>query len=379
MTQRDGESVDADVVVVGAGPAGLAASRAAALAGRSVLLLDGAPADECGSGLTLWPNALIALRGLGIDDIELSGAICDGMRTMRPDGSVLQELDSATMQAQCGGNGLGITRAALVERLNAALPGSVRVERAAAQWAGSRGDAAAVVRTADGDRTGRVVVGADGAHSCVRTGAVPSATRDRDLGLCVFRGLSSLDVSPHPGEVTLGRGAQFGVFPVPGGTYWFAALPVAGEFASVPLTLAAWFGSWHVPMAELLAATPMGRILRHVVVDRRLPRPWATGRLTLVGDAAHLAAPTLGQGTCHALEDAVALGSALRASLDAQSLRSFERARRPRVAAMVRQSHLLAVAGQWRNPLACAMRDLSLCKTTRTIQLRQLKAQFGLA
>jgi len=44
-----------------------------------------------------------------------------------------------------------------------------------------------------------------------------------------------------------------------------------------------------------------------------LPR-WSSGRLTLLGDAAHPMLPHLGQGVNQALEDAVALATLLGAS-----------------------------------------------------------------
>ena len=59
----------ADVVVVGAGPAGSAAAAWAARAGRDVLVIDSAnfPRDKaCGDGLT--PRAVAELERLGLGD-----------------------------------------------------------------------------------------------------------------------------------------------------------------------------------------------------------------------------------------------------------------------------------------------------------------------
>ena len=66
---RPGERLDAEVLVVGAGPSGAAAAAWAARSGRDVLVVDarGFPRDKpCGDGLT--PRAVVELRRLGLGD-----------------------------------------------------------------------------------------------------------------------------------------------------------------------------------------------------------------------------------------------------------------------------------------------------------------------
>ena len=64
-----------------------------------------------------------------------------------------------------------------------------------------------------------------------------------------------------------------------------------------------------------------------------MPRPWYTGRIVLIGDAAHATTPHLASGASIAIEDSVVLarllaaGSGLAEVLDDFTARRFERCR----------------------------------------------------
>jgi 2-polyprenyl-6-methoxyphenol hydroxylase-like FAD-dependent oxidoreductase len=69
---------------------------------------------------------------------------------------------------------------------------------------------------------------------------------------------------------------------------------------------------------------------------------WHTGRVVLVGDAAHASSPMMGQGGCMAMEDACVLAEELRASATVESaLASHVDRRKPRVKWV--QRHSMAV------------------------------------
>jgi salicylate hydroxylase len=62
--------------------------------------------------------------------------------------------------------------------------------------------------------------------------------------------------------------------------------------------------------------------------ERKPLARWGSGRVTLLGDAAHPMLPHTGQGAAQALEDAVALGGALAAPGNfVSALRQYERVR----------------------------------------------------
>jgi len=69
---------------------------------------------------------------------------------------------------------------------------------------------------------------------------------------------------------------------------------------------------------------------------------WGSGRVTLLGDAAHPVLPHTAQGAALALEDAVALGLALRGTDVEPSLRVYERVRAPRAKKVIRAGPRIA-------------------------------------
>ena len=88
--------------------------------------------------------------------------------------------------------------------------------------------------------------------------------------------------------------------------------------------------------------------LRNDILDRRPVRHWGSGRVTLLGDAAHPPTPNLGQGACQALEDALVLADCLADQREAvAALRAVEARRMKRSAAIIKQSYLFGKIGQW--------------------------------
>jgi len=120
-----------------------------------------------------------------------------------------------------------------------------------------------------------------------------------------------------------GEGRHFLAFPVRSGQlrnyvgFVPSDMPVRESWSAPgdPAALAAHFTGWDPAIGEIIAAVsgPGGSGFRWAMYDRApLPR-WSSGRLTLLGDAAHPMLPHLGQGVNQALEDAVALATLLGA------------------------------------------------------------------
>ena len=110
-------------------------------------------------------------------------------------------------------------------------------------------------------------------------------------------------------------------------------------------------------------------------MDRPPIKGWGTGRVTLLGDAAHPTTPNLGQGACQAIEDALVLADCLRESDDVTAaLRAYEQRRYRRTAAITNQSWRLGWLCQWEQPVACWARNFLTRSVPSGISMRLLES-----
>jgi len=211
---------------------------------------------------------------------------------------------------------------------------------------------------------GAILIGADGLRSVIREALFGSKPL-RYLGHACYRGIVEFPVSILPAGYAFeswGPGQRFGAIRLDSErAYWFANLNCAqGVLDPNPgCTLQAKFAGWHEPIPRIVESAHHAPILRHEIYDLSPIKAWSSGRVSLLGDAAHPMTPDLGQGACQAIEDAVALAQSFCGAEDlVTALREYELRRWRRAAGIVKRSHFQAWIGQRSNPLACRVRDL---------------------
>jgi 2-polyprenyl-6-methoxyphenol hydroxylase-like FAD-dependent oxidoreductase len=228
---------------------------------------------------------------------------------------------------------------------------------------------------------GCILIGADGINSIIRA-RLFGEKKLRYAGFSVWRGVAEFELKEKVGLTSMGRGAQFGIFPMIGNrVYWFASASTRegdGDWAAGrKRELLERFRGWHEPINSIIDATDESLILRNDIYDQDPLRKWSDGRITLLGDAAHPAIPTLGQGACQAIEDAVVLAACLRREPNVvRALKAYESLRIKRTSSITLESRRMGRMGQWKSPLACWLRDKLIQRTPDRIRLRQLNRLF---
>jgi 2-polyprenyl-6-methoxyphenol hydroxylase-like FAD-dependent oxidoreductase len=333
-------------VVVGGGIGGIAAAVALTQAGIDVQVHEQArQLTEVGAGVSLAPNGLLMLERLGVGDgIRRLGARYAASQLRLPDG---RPVPHEPYQFAVAGQNVGIHRADLLALLAGRLPpGTVRTGHRCTDC--RQDDSRATVGFADGSTaTADVVIGADGIHSVLQGFVVPPA-EPVFSGVVAYRGLVP-SLAEYPAgtiRMWMGEGRHFLVFPVRAGQLLNYVGFVPSDTAvreswsapGDPAALAAHFAGWDPLIGQVIAAIsgPGGSGFQWGMYDRApLPR-WSSGRLTLLGDAAHPMLPHLGQGVNQALEDAVALATLLGAVADPagvpRALAAYEGLRHDRTA-----------------------------------------------
>jgi 2-polyprenyl-6-methoxyphenol hydroxylase-like FAD-dependent oxidoreductase len=378
--------VSLHAIVAGAGIGGLSAAVALRNAGVDVTVLEREPRlAPAGAGIWLWPNAIHALRSLGVGERVVTAALPVGLTVRAAGGRLLADTGSAEFPRRFGAPLVVLHRADLHEALAAgAGPGTIRL---GAECVAVRQDARGVtVELRDGvTLRGDVLIGADGLHSAVRT-ALHGNQKPRFSGYTAWRAVTPLPDALVPRVVDCkytGRGRIFVTARLADGSLFWAATGRAtpGErrdAAADRRSLLTALADWADPVRDVVAATDPARILRHDLHDRPPLERWSHGRVTLVGDAAHPMLPNLGQGACQAIEDAVALGRALSSSRDpVAALDAYEAERRGRAVRIARQSRRMARLEHVDGRVAERLRNAVMRALPSTAPLRQLAPIVG--
>jgi 2-polyprenyl-6-methoxyphenol hydroxylase-like FAD-dependent oxidoreductase len=314
-SDSDPRELRTDVLIVGAGPTGLALATTLARAGVPHLLVDRLEAGQNTSrAAVIHAHTLEVLDRIGVADrlsdvgVKL-GRFClrDRDRTLlrlRFDAlpsrmafllMLPQDVTESVLEQALGEAGGSVRRSCTLESLVDGADGAIATIRS--------GDALQRVRA-------RYVVGADGMHSVVRQSAgigFPGGSYEESFLLADVR----MDWPLPRDEVSLffSPAGLLVVAPLPGGAFRIVATlddaPKEPDVACVQALVDA-----HGPARR---RGTVGEVLwgSRFRVHHRVAERYRRGRILLVGDAAHVHSPAGGQGMNTGLVDACVLGQLL--------------------------------------------------------------------
>ncbi len=364
-------------LILGAGIAGSAAAIALRSLGIEVDVYErraqpGAASSELGAGVVCWPNATFVLRSLGLlDAVAECGHRISEMRRASAAGESLGGLPITRIDDRLGFPSLAVLRATLHKLL------LERAEQAGARVHFGNGvsevldhrDGSAQARFSDGTSAqADLIIGADGRMRSVSRAYVSGDAMPQRCGFTNWLGMVRTS-SPtfEPGVVldVWGLGARFGIVPLSTTeAYWAAGLAGGGH--------AGWrktFEGWPAPISALLSSVADTQVREVEVFDHDPLPSWHRRNVIVIGDAAHAASPTSGQGVGQALEDAWHLHRILETGCDVHTVGAqlFE-TRNAKTTAIVEVGRALAGSLFDTDPARCAARNA-----------RSLATDFGAA
>jgi 2-polyprenyl-6-methoxyphenol hydroxylase-like FAD-dependent oxidoreductase len=322
-----------DVIVVGAGPTGLALAASLALRGLAIAVLDAQPAGANTSrAAVIHAHTLEELESIGVTAELVRRGVHAQRFTIRDRDRLLVAVPFADLPTPHPYT-LMISQAETEQVLRsrlAQLGVSVRWNSAVAAVAQDAHGAR--VKLADGtELNARYVVGADGMHSTVRAGLdirFEGARYDESFVLADVY----LDGAVPSDEVVLffSPAGLVVVAPLPGGAHRIVAtMREAPEHPGVADVQALLDTRGPQRSRVMVRDVIWGSRFR---VHHRLASHYRQGRIVLAGDAAHVHSPAGGQGMNTGILDGLALASALETAIrdhDAAALDGYAKKRRP--------------------------------------------------
>ncbi|MER7701950.1 FAD-dependent monooxygenase [Kitasatospora sp. NPDC097605] len=358
-------------LVIGAGIGGLAAAATLRRVGVEVRIFERAPELRPGTtAVSLMCNAILALRTLDIDiapGLDKRAEVFDELKFLTRRGRPIRALPFRDLARRLGASNYAVHRADLQQTLLEAVGGDQVIELNAAATGFTADDDGVEVAFEDGRTvSGDLLIGADGFNSAIRRQiAVADDPRPGDY-VCWLATVPFAHPRLTKGYAAhyWGRGQRFGLADIGHGrAYWWATKNVPAGSAPARRTdkgeIARLFGGWAPEVREAIRVTPEETIVRITAQDRPFLPRWGSGRMTLLGDAAHPMLVSLGQGAALAIEDAVVLAGHLKGASDVSAaLRGYEDERRPRTEALVGAARALSMTEQLEGLFPATMRDL---------------------
>lgn len=423
-----------DVTVVGGGVAGLVMAASLRQMGFAVVVLerrDSRHEAETGADVALWPGAITILRELGVAP-ELFDRYCFPLDTIHMcnmdfkaggeesgtatgvSATVLKTIDMVAVTKGTGEQFVLVPRQELMNALRDVVPDDVvlygakvtsvveseELENVTVMYAVGEGESVDGGMREEREVTSRIVVCADGARSRMRAHVAEQCGHDAAVRFCgevCYRGVLRFDggeeadklhdsvahlfpdsATDRTMRINYGAGlrSSFGYMSRDGRmAYWWVKECVPqmpsrrGKLTNCP---------WPEPLKTLHDATPPSAFYMHAIEDSASLSKWSSNRCVLVGDAAHVVTPNMGQGACLATEDAFVLATQLasywtRPDGHVEAFYRYERFRKPYADAVAAESRKQLFLGQLSSRTAVMLREAMLRSVPESVLCKRFQ------
>ena len=360
------------VLVAGAGIGGLTAALTLHEQGLTATVIDRSETlQPLGLGINLLPRAVRELQELGLGEALARIAVAPtSIRYFEPDGTALFR-EPRGLQGGYRWPQYSVHRGELQMLLLDAVrnrlgAGSVHTGVKASGFTQAQHEV--VTHTTAGDVRSDILVGADGIHSTLRAQLHPGDDPLMWSGVMLVRGATPREpfLDGRTMVVVKARdGVELVAYPIGSGLVnWILKLP-RGSAGPLPGDVD-WnepadrgdaldsVASWNLPWlnaSDLIGGTET--ILGYPMVDKAPLPTWGTGRVTLLGDAAHPMYPVGSNGGSQSILDARALADHLSGA-GVDGLRAYEAERRTETAEVVAANRAMYAAALTPQALAAA-------------------------
>ncbi|RAJ06660.1 2-polyprenyl-6-methoxyphenol hydroxylase-like FAD-dependent oxidoreductase [Chitinophaga skermanii] len=339
-------------IIVGGGIGGLTTAIALQQKGIESTVYEQAPVlAPVGAGITLASNALNIYDLLGIaQPVVDQGIYLKSARILNQNGGLLSRLPYEELKSTYKWGAVAIHRAALQQVLVNAISGQhIQTGKVFQRYEQHAHDATVYFEDGTSD-TAEYVIFADGIKSKGRQQMHPGI-QPRFSGQTCWRFISPYQLpTPQREDVfemwAKQKGLRVGYAPINGQEIYgyittFAAANGQDDPAHVKEKLLDIVAVFPPVVRELMAATPLDKIMRNDLYDIKPFNGWSKGNVVLMGDAAHATMPNLGQGACQAIESAYVLAQCIAQHHPAAAYALYEKMRKPKATFITNTSDLI--------------------------------------
>jgi 2-polyprenyl-6-methoxyphenol hydroxylase-like FAD-dependent oxidoreductase len=311
---------DLRVLIVGGGIGGMSVAIALGKIGIKPELIDIDPKwGVSGAGLTITGPTLRAFHSLGVyDDIVEEAYVGNGIRVCDVQGNTLRELDTPMLPGSPVPGSGGTTRPLMHKILMRHLQKVGTQVRLSLTVDAFKPLADGVEVAFSDGTTGQydLVVGADGINSRIRQLIFPNAPQPEYTGQSAWRVTVPRAPEIDRRHYFLGGPLKVGFTPVSKTSMYMFVLEATPKVfrprEGLELTLRKLIESYGGYVAKVRdGLNADSDIVFRPLEAFYLPAPWYSGRVLLVGDAAHPTTPQLASGAGMAVEDALVIAEEL--------------------------------------------------------------------